>query len=305
MWSPASNTVGFTTSGVNRVSISTSLLSTTIPIDFTVAALGTPSGTNGRIGVDNSSGRPPFLQKASAEFGNVHVGAAPHDRYYAWILPSGSGTANTLGISIGTAGTISYPGPSSTNFRTSSNRVLITTATTAGSSAEVYSSNQAFAWRGNAAGLGGFLFHARWAPNNTVTANQRGFVGFCATATALGNADPSSLLNLIGVGYNSADTNLQIMNNDGSGTATKLDTGISARSATVVVDIWIYAAPNGGNVQVYVTRVDGTAGTKSTTLSTDLPSTTTFLAVHCWTNNGTTAAAAACDLMRLVLENPQ
>jgi hypothetical protein len=305
LYRAGANSLGIAVGGGGRATVSTSIFRNLVTVELTPTTMGTPSTNDHRIGVDTSSGRPPFLQKANATFGNIMLGSAMYDRFHAWILPGAAGTPSSLGISLGSVGTISNPGQATTNFRTSSQRILMTSAAAAGSSSEIYSQNQTLVWRGNAAGRGGFVFHARWAPNHTLVANQRGFVGLYASTASLLNADPSSLLSMLGIGYDSADTNLQVMYNDSVGAATKVDTGISARNNTVVVDIWIYAAPNGGTVNFYITRVDGTAGTFSTTTAADLPSTTTFLAAHAWVNNGSTASSASCDLMRVVIEAPQ
>ena len=57
---------------------------------------------------------------------------------------------------------------------------------------------------------------------------QRAFFGYTSTSTQMTTTgDPSGVLNIVGAGKDAADVTLQIMFNNGSGTATKVNTGIT------------------------------------------------------------------------------
>jgi hypothetical protein len=197
------------------------------------------------------------------------------------------------------------PAAASTNLRTSSKRLELASVAGANSAACLRgpSTNSLYFWRGNAAGLGGFFSSHRFAVSTT-TANQQLFIGLWdRTTNPAGTQVPSNQTNIIGAGWDSADTNLQIMHNDSGGTATKVDLGASfpANNTTAIYDMKLYAEPNGSNVLYEVTRLD--TGTVTTgTLSTNLPSNTTFLTYGMYINNGGTAASAAMDFFHFYIE---
>jgi hypothetical protein len=100
----------------------------------------------------------------------------------------------------------------------------------------------------------------------------------------------SSLINCIGVGSDSADTNLQVFHNDGTGTATKIDLGInfpanrtSGSALTTVYSIELFNAPNSSDVLYLVTNKE-TGNSAQGTISSNLPLSTqglNFFASRC------------------------
>jgi hypothetical protein len=108
----------------------------------------------------------------------------------------------------------------------------------------------------------------------------RQFYGMQGATTDLAYSDSilvSSLINCIGVGSDSADANLQIFHNDGTGTATKIDLGANfpanrtAGSAmTTVYSIELFNAPNTSSVLYRVVNKE-TGNSVQGTVSTNLP----------------------------------
>jgi hypothetical protein len=108
----------------------------------------------------------------------------------------------------------------------------------------------------------------------------RQFYGMQGATTDLAYSDTilvSSLINCIGVGSDSADANLQIFHNDGTGTATKIDLGANfpanrtAGSAlTTVYGIELFNAPNSSSVLYRVVNKE-TGNSVQGTVSTNLP----------------------------------
>lgn len=108
----------------------------------------------------------------------------------------------------------------------------------------------------------------------------RQFYGMQGGTTDLAYSDSilvSSLINCIGVGSDSADTNLQVFHNDGTGTATKIDLGANfpanrtAGSAlTTVYSIELFNAPNSSSVLYRVVNKE-TGNSVQGTVSTNLP----------------------------------
>lgn len=221
----------------------------------------------------------------------------------AILLPSTGTTINTLGMPNSTVGTASTPSITTTNLLTSMRRVTITSAATANSASELRAAVP-LVWRGNSAGLGGFFYASRFSTTST-TANQRLFSGLTATTGATNTSiAPSAIVNMLGVGWDSADANLHIMHNDGSGTATKVDLGSSfpANTTTAVYELILYAAANGSSVGYRVQRLD-TGAVTSGTITTDMPAATSLLTHHQYMNNGGTAAAVILNVNRVYIES--
>lgn len=223
----------------------------------------------------------------------------------AFAVPSTGTTVTAIGMNTATVGTASTPTISTGSLANSMRRTRVTSSATANSASELRSS-QLLVWRGNSANLGGFFYTCRFSINSTTT-NQRLFVGLTsATGATSTSQNPSSLTNMLGVGWDSADANLQIMGNDAAGTATKTDAGASfpTNTTAAVYEFVMFAAPNGSSVGWRLTRLDTGAETSgSITNSADLPSSTTFLTHHEYMNNGGTAASVVLDVMRVYIES--
>lgn len=95
--------------------------------------------------------------------------------------------------------------------------------------------------------MGGFRLRWRFGLE-TYTSGCRGLVGVHPTAGAFpaGNTDPSAHTNIIYLGFDDTDSNWQIMHNDASGTATKVDLGAGfAMNTTSLLELILEVAPSG------------------------------------------------------------
>lgn len=217
--------------------------------------------------------------------------------------PAGVGTiVSTILWINSTNGTITVRAVSSTSYYTQSRRIGYVSANVAGSSCGNRHS-QAIFLLGDASNKGGFFASFRFAHSDaSYVSNSRTFVGFTTTTTALSNADPSSLTNIIAMAYDSGQTTFRIMHNDNSGTATSIDLGSNFPADTVNVDVYdvmFYAKPNSGQIEYQVIRLN-TGDHATGTITTDLPSNTTFLAAQVWRNNGSTASAVGIDIVHRI-----
>ena len=151
--------------------------------------------------------------------------------------------------------------------------------------------------------LAGFKYWLRFGITQ-LNSDSRGFWGFKAAAADIGGTtDPSSLPSIIGVGFDAADTNLQFMVNDGSGTATKTDLGITKASViNKLLDLRIVAEPNG---DLHIGLHDMDANLRyDLSATSDLPAADTLLYPHHQINAGpTTATAAIFHLARMAIIN--
>jgi hypothetical protein len=141
---------------------------------------------------------------------------------------------------------------------------------------------------------GGFKYVCDFYISDTAFGSGcRQFYGMQGGTTDLTYTDSvlvSSLINCIGVGSDSLDTNLQVYHNDGSGTATKIDLGInfpanrtSGSALTTIYSIELFNAPNSSEVLYLVTNKE-TGNSAQGTISSNLPLTTqglNFFASRC------------------------
>ena len=158
----------------------------------------------------------------------------------------------------------------------------------------------------------GFYKIVRFGISDAVLASPANmFVGVSATVAApSGGAEPSTLLNCIGVGHGSADTNLKIFYG-GAAAQTPIDLGASFPINTTNTDAYELAlfCPPGADSGIYyeVTRINtgdvatGFIGVIS--LGTELPAPLTLLtyAWH-WRCNLATGVAVSLDIMSDYIE---
>ena len=139
---------------------------------------------------------------------------------------------------------------------------------------------------------GGFRFVSTWRVADTAYGstcqNFHGLIGTTAEI-AVGTVSliqVSTLTNCIFVGSDGADTNLQVMHNDASGTCTKIDLGAgfpanrtAGSEMTTMYNIQIYNEVNTTSVKYEVINLE-TGAVAQGTISTNLPATTQGLAIQ-------------------------
>jgi hypothetical protein len=162
---------------------------------------------------------------------------------------------------------------------------------------------------------GGFRFVGSYIFSDTNNAgvqqfapNARQFCGLTNSSAILGinnTVTVESLLNIIGMGSDVGDTNLQIFHNGGSGTATKIDLGSNfpANKTGAVANgigymLELYATPNATSVNYRVTRLTDWVQTQGTIL-TNLPALTTLLCPQIVRTSGSSASLVSIDFIQL------
>jgi hypothetical protein len=218
---------------------------------------------------------------------------------------SGNSTTNTVfgGVAPTTNGTATSRSVVTTNLFTWMRRVGYVSTTSNNASSGIRSAAQQFG-RGNGAGRGGFHFVARFGISDaTLVAGARLFVGLTSSTSVLGNADPSTFTNIIGVGLDAADTNLQIMHNDAGGSAVKIDLGASFPESTVTdfYELSLYCPPNGIEVSYQVINLSTNVSASGVIIS-DLPLNTQLLAWQLWRHNVATGLAVGIDVASVYIE---
>lgn len=203
-----------------------------------------------------------------------------------------------------TGGTLTGRNWANTNFYTQSKRVGFVSAAGAGSVA--YVRHEAQTWRGNAAGLGGFHVVIRFAiTDGGAVATARMFAGIGANANPT-DVDPSTLTDIVGIGHNNGDTQLQLY---AAGNVAQARTSLGANfpSSTLSTDVYeltLFSAPNGSRIEYLVRRLNtGHTASGTITAGANLITSNLSRAPQVWRSNGGTAAAVAFDLMSMYVES--
>jgi hypothetical protein len=227
---------------------------------------------------------------------------------FASLVPAGNNSTVTLsGFSTSALGTATAVNWAATDRRTRMTQIeyLVTTAAT---TAIAGWRNTHAKWTVGAAtaGDGGFFMTCRWGPSTgAALSTHRGFCGMRTGNPS--DANPSTLANIIGMAWDSGDTNIQFMHNDGSGTATKIDLGSAFPRPSVVrqdvYELTLFSPP--GTTQVVSYRVrDLLSGAEATgTVTTDLPSTATGLVPAVHMSVGGTSSVVGVAVMGLTVES--
>jgi hypothetical protein len=246
----------------------------------------------------------------NALIGGYGVGGFVPQRESSWEAVPATNSATARGIAAPTAtGTATAASPATTNTFTRQRRVeaLVTVAAT-NAVAGWRSSVESWSVGGSVAGQGGFRLLLRWGPATgvaTAAATSRAFAGMTVATAAPTDVDPSTLVSMVGMGWDDTDANVQIMHNDAAGTATKVDLGASFPRPTVdrttAYELELYSPP--GTTQAVAWRVrDITTGVEATgDIITDLPAATGLMVPRCWMSVGGTSSVIGVALMRMLL----
>ena len=262
---------------------------------------GTDIGLNGVPGFIGPDG---VLHTIQSDLGEFNI---------ARFAPQGTtgavATDNSIAVSVTGVATATVIAP--TNLHAMMRRVelLVTTAAATAVAGLRAVNNQ---WRvgKSAAAPGGFLTRIVWGPATGVaTTTNRAFCGMRINAAPT-DVEPSSLLNIVGMGWDAADTNIQMMYNDGTGTATKVDLGASFPVPTVdrqeVYEVQLFSPSSlTQSVSYRVIRYNTTDKTilaqASGTLTTDLPVVTQLLVPAVQMSVGGTSSVIGLAVMGILV----
>lgn len=299
------NQVAISTGGVQAMRWETTVIASAYPIEFASAAMGTTAADTVRLGTPTTTGRPKFLALQDPYFGENFLATAFHDRQKFFLLPSGATTMVNAGFQMGTSGTVAYVTPTGTSFMTACQKNSFVTAASASSTADIHTTTPIVS-QGSATTLLGFLFHARFAVGADYNLNTRLFVGLINTSATLAGATNPGALNtnrMVGVGLNSGSTTLNVYTNDAGGTPQTTSTGITV-AANDAFDVWIWMPPNSTTRHVYINRVNGGAGTFSSSTFSFPPGANQWLHAHSWIATSE-AVAKTLYVMRWAIEAGQ
>ena len=286
----------------------------------------TPTGDNLRVYAKKVSGRMLLKMKGPsgldtplqpALFGNNIVYFAPGTGATITANANGFGTSWTKGSSTGTASTTtpSTTAPVITNQMHYFRHQNLVTTTNQIMGIQIGATDGLQFWRGNAAGLGGFFFNARFVVAAYPASTVRIFAGLTSTAnsavagTNIVTAD-AVVGNVVGLWHDTTDPstgansfNLVTRNNT---TTTKQSIPLSnAIAAGNSYDFYMFVKPNDGTVYYRLDdMVNGVSYEGNT--ATTMPLNTAFMGPAVEMSNGTaniTVGSTAIGISRIYIES--
>lgn len=215
--------------------------------------------------------------------------------------PANGTTVGTVqGVTFTSAGTVSHQALSTSSVQSTMRRTRWATTAASGNAAGIYEAAVTKV-RGNATGIGGFTAEFVFTQATNINGHQC-FVGLTASTATLGG-EPSALVNMIGMGYDSTDGNTgnwQFMRNDASGSAVKVDLGTTAaRGTTHVYSMTLRSPQNGSEVFVRIVNLSTGDVVLDTSYNTDLPVNTTFLGLRAQIRTGATTTIGLLEVMSI------
>lgn len=227
------------------------------------------------------------------------------------IKPAGNSTTVTAigAAALSATGTATAANVAVTNIHTQMKRIdyLVTTAATTAVAGFRTGAQQYF--RGTSSAEGGFFFHGYWGPATGVaTATNRASFGMHANQNAPTDVEPSTILNQLAMGWDAADTNIQIMSNSGTGTATKKDLGASfpvpTADRTKVYELALWCPPGSATIWYSVTDMATGANASGTITSPDkIPDSTVLMGPKGWMSVGGTSSVIGISFMSIYVFN--
>lgn len=206
------------------------------------------------------------------------------------LLPNpGANTMSMIGYSSPSVSGVQITSAiSATNFLTQQPRIKLTSSTTADALAGV--SVGASVFSSSTPGRGGGMATARFGFSALPT-GRRQFFGFTTTSYGATPEEPSAFpVNMAIFGTDSTDTNIQLMTNQASGSATKINTGIAlAANGWYEANIWML--PGSTTVYGLLVRMD-TGQIFYTSTNTNVPAPGLVMQVNCLGRLSATAGTA-------------
>lgn len=289
-----SNTqVQYNNSGVSAGATATFIEAATGRLNVGTISAYPAYGLGGSIGLGKSKDALNVLASVDAVgFGTVYGGDPVRSMEFGW-RPVGNGTTltsmnATALTAVGTPTTATMASGSALAY---ANRIeyLVTAAATAAIASLRHAVSQLL--HGYTTSYGGYKMTMYFGiATGTSNATRRAFFGVMSSTAAQTDVNPSTLLNVIGVGYDSSDTNWQIITNNASGSATKSSTGM-ARPTSDRQDLYrLDLTVSRLSFYAMVSLTNVTTGASSEQYPTDIPAATTLMNLNCYVSAGGTSA---------------
>lgn len=158
----------------------------------------------------------------------------------------------------------------------------------------------------------GFSCTIRCGPATGLTgagSTHRYFQGLRGSTSAPTDVNPSTLTDIIGIGWDAADTNVFLMHNDSSGTATRVDLGVArpntdrTSSSGVLYQLDLSCSAAGSSIAWSLTELVAGTLIGSGTVTTNLVTATTELAPYVYASVGGTSSVVGVAFMDFYVES--
>lgn len=226
-----------------------------------------------------------------------------------WVNPSGNNTTVAqVGINITIFGTTTAAAVGTDNIHVAMRRVEVAVTTAATSAVAGWRSTNGLPYHiGSPSNIfGGFFYVARFGRSRGAAANAtlRGFTGMSSALANPTDANPSTAEpNALGVGCDHTDINYQIIHRNGSGAATKIDTGIpkAVADTSEMYELAMFTSPTDSVVHVRFERLSDNTIFEHT-ITTNKPADTQLLAPRGWYSVGGTSSVIGYALASFYIE---
>jgi hypothetical protein len=227
------------------------------------------------------------------------------------MMPAGGTTATTFVGGLGSTftnvvTTAANPTPTTASLLTSTRRATFSTGTTLNTITSHRQSTLQVT-RGNSSNIGGFFYTIRFGTSVTPAGN-RVFVGLSDSVAAPANLDPlvtGTGIGRVGMAINANTGNWSFVHNVSGTAPTVYNLGASFPvDNTSLYELILFSKPNDTVISYRVKNLATGAELASTTLSTNIPANTTYLAPQFWMVN-VAAAIATFDFGGWYLESDQ
>lgn len=224
-----------------------------------------------------------------------------------WQAVGDQAAATQLGFSALLAGSTGTPTPNLGTIWGRIKKMRLYAAAAVNAIVSFRSADALYSVGGVNAGFGGFEADFVWGMETGCSnPTHRAFCGMRSGIVAPTDVEPSTLLNMVGMGWDAADTNIQFMKNAGSGSANKIDLGASFPVPTAdnstMYRLNMYSPPGTAQSVVYTVTNLITGATSSGTVTTNLPATSTGIGPVIQASSGGTSSVVGINLSQMYLE---
>jgi len=233
-------------------------------------------------------------------------------RFYAWLPIVGGTTASLIGWPAQSVnGTSTTAAIGAGNRRTNAQRMEFLIGSASPSACAHFRIAQAgFGVNGSSSWEGGFRGLMHGAPATGCTNSSHRFFMGLGDSLSMSDVDPSTQTQVVGIGYDASDANLQFMHNDGSGTCTKIDLGSSFAKPTTDRSVWyrmrLYAPPGTTRILYYeVTNLE-TGAVAVGAVTTNLPLASSYVTPKAYGSVGGVSSVVGITMGNIVfITEPQ
>ena len=154
----------------------------------------------------------------------------------------------------------------------------------------------------------GYTLVIKGAPaTGQANASGRFFIGLQANVSNPTDVAPSTLLNMIGFGWEAGDTTVQLYHNDGSGVATKTSLGVNFPKYTTdratMYEVMLFAPPGGSSVKYQFTDMTTGQTTFGEITSADQPQASTFVSPRMYASVGGVSSVVGITFSAMYVES--